>query len=256
MEGILVIIAFAVIALVSAAAKSKARGNANRNADGQGQPPPQRSVPLSDIQRAFMMTQENAPPPQPPQTAPRPVYTPPQAAYTPMQTRTAAPMQSRMSAPMESRMSAPLESRMSAPMEARTSAAVPSHPMFGQQTAAQPDAFAARQQAFARTASPNTLPQDFYSGSMGMPSREGIRDTEGDETPLVTVRNAAIESVADLDLETLSDLGAPVRSVRIAPAEKPRKGLPVKLFDSKNEYVKAIIYSEVLARRTRGRHRA
>ena len=264
MEGILGIIFIVVIGLISVIAKSnKKRGDANQDAES----PPQRSVPLSDIQRAFMMVQDNTPQ-QPPQAPPRPVYTPPQqaaprpfytppqqvaprpaytsaqpAAYAPMQGRAVAPMESRMTAPMESRMTAPMESRMAAPMEART-------------YAAQPDAFAARQQAFNRATSSSTLPQDFYSGSMGTVSREGIRDTEGDETPLVTMRNAAVESVADVDLETLSNLNTPVMSVRKAAAEMPaRKGLPIKLFENKNEFVKAVIYSEVLTRRLPGRTR-
>jgi hypothetical protein len=261
MEGILGIIFIVVIGLISVIAKSnKKRGDANQDAESQ----PQRSVPLSDIQRAFMMVQDNTLQ-QPPQAAPRPAYAPPQAAqrpaytpaqpatYTPMESRTVAPMQGRAAAPMESRMAAPLQSRMAAPMEARTSATAPP---YSEQAAVQPDAFAARQQTFVRETSSSTLPQDFYSGSMGSGSREGLRDTEGNETPLVTVRNAAVESVADVDLETLSNLDTPVMSARKASPEMPvRKGLPIKLFENKNEFVKAVIYSEVLARKTPGHTR-
>jgi hypothetical protein len=81
---------------------------------------------------------------------------------------------------------------------------------------------------------------------MGDIKIEGREDGEFGEKPLETVQVANLESVMDADIGTISDLETPVQSVRTAPEKRASKGLPVKLFENKNEFVKAVIYSEIL----------
>lgn len=248
MEGILFVVVVAVIGLISAAVKSsKKSSNTRDSAEGQ----PQRSVPLSDIQRAFMMTQNSAPqpPPQPPvrpvypppaQTAPRPAYTPAQqTAYAPMQARTAAP----------------LESRMNAPLQARTAVATPPHPMYAAQQAAPRPVYSPPQQTGDPLCAAATKPPlDYYFGSVGA-SDEGRGNAFIDEQPLESVR-ATVESVADMNLETITDLDSPVLSVRKEPGKPAQKGMSMKLFENKNEFVKAVIYAEILTPKSRSTRRA
>lgn len=208
MEIYLIIIVFALISVISAAAKNKKREEARRSEQGQQ---PTHSVPLSDIQKAFMLGQNPAPqqaPPPPAYAAPRPPYAPPQAAaYTPMQARTTDTMQ------------------------ARVSTSVPPQSMY-------------------------TGPQDIYGGSMGAVTDEGRKDTEGEGLTIENARVFSVESVAGTGLKSITDIDRPVQPVRKAPAEQPvRNGLPIGLFDNKDEYFKAVIYSEILSRRSPGRTR-
>ncbi len=257
MEGLLGIILVAVIGLISAAIKSnKKRGDTSGSAEGQ----PPRSVPLSDIQRAFMMTENSALPPTqapgpvyPPsaQASARPVYPPqpPRPAYTPAQQTAYAPVQARTAAP--------LESRMAAPIQARTAAAVPPHPMYAaQQTAPRPDYSPPQQTSDPLCpAAASVPPLDYYGGSMGSMTTEGRGNAVMSVQPLETVR-AAVESVADINLESMTDLNSPVLSVQ-RPQEKPaHKGMPLGLFADKKELVKAVIYAEILTPKSTGAPRA
>ena len=212
----LIIIGIAVISMISGAAKKKAREEAARRAaqgqgqQGQEQPQQQapRGVPLSDIQKAFMMAQNSAPP----QVAPRPAYTPPQAAprpaYTPPQ-----PAPQPVYAPVQATQYATMEARTIAPMEARTTYAA----------------------------------QNIYRGSMNAVSPEGTSDVEGSGPPLVAAKYVNLKRVTDDDLETITALGAPVRQGRKAASAKPAStGLP-RLFGNKNEILKAVVYAEILA---------
>jgi hypothetical protein len=250
-----IIIVIAIVgSIISGVRKKKAREEAARRAATQGQqqeqPQAPRSVPLSDIQKAFMMAQNSGQRPTytpPPQAAPRPAYTPPkpvsQPAYEPVQATTYTTLEARMTAPMEARSTTPMEARSTAPMEARSTA-----PMEARSTAPME----------ARSATPMAsramyAAQDIYGGSMNAVSREGTTDEEGSGSPFEALKVANLQSVTDADLETLTGLSAPVRPVRQAAPERPaRTGLP-RLFENKNEYIKAILYSEILARRTTGR---
>jgi hypothetical protein len=137
---------------------------------------------------------------------------------------------------MEARTTAPMEARSAAPMEARTAAAVPPHPMYSAPRAA------------------GTLPPDFYSGSMGAVTTEGQSGSEGSEKPMEILRPVAAQSIMEANLETIADLDTPQKPQQSAAATQPSpKRAPLKLFDGKNEVVKAVIYSEVLARRSPGR---
>jgi hypothetical protein len=236
---ILVVIGL-ISTIISAVAKSKKREEARRESEGQPAPP----RPLSDIQKAVMMAQETAS--QRPAAPPRPAYTPQQPGTQPnpvyaqqyvAQPRPAyTPQQPAAYTPMEARTTAPMEARSAAPMEARTAAAVPPHPMYSAPRAA------------------GTLPADFYSGSMGAATTEGQSDNTDIDKPMEVVRVSALESVTDADLETAAGLNTPAKPLQQAAVSNPQpKREPLKLFDGKNEVVKAVIYSEVLARRSPGR---
>jgi len=240
MDFFWILIVIGVIStIISAVSKSKKREEERRKQQS-GQPAPPR--PLSDIQKAMMMAQETAS--QRPAAQPRPAYVAPQPgaqpnpvyalqygaqprpAYTPQQTAAYTPVQARTAAPMEARNIAPMEARTSAPMEARTAAAVPPHPMYTAPRAA------------------GTLPPDFYSGSMGAATTEGMKDDMEGGSPADFTRN--LQSITEDDLETAKPLNSAA-----SPSSQNRMSL--KLFEGKNEAVKAVIYSEVLARRSPGR---
>lgn len=152
----------------------------------------------------------------------------------------AAPMESRMAAPMEARSTAPMQARSNAPMEARSAAVVSPHPMY---TVVQPS-------------SGRKLPSDFYGGSMGDLTKEGTRDEEGSGLSLETVRTGNLQNVSEADLETITELDAPVQPVKTGSAAASRKRMPLRLFENKNELLKAVIYAEVLAPRPTGGRRA
>ena len=243
MDLLWIIIAGSVIlSIISAVSKNKKREEAQRTAQA-GQ------RPMSDIQRAAMMAQETASQqPAAPQrpanaytaqpnpmyaqqySAPRQPYVPQQnAPFAPMQPRNAAPMEARTAAPMEARTAAPMEARTAAPMEARTAA-----PME------------------ARTAAPQTRPASpfgEYVGSLGSLSSEGRADAMEGGKPAEVNRN--LQTITDADLGSLSSLdGAkPLHTT----AHAAPKHMPLNIFEGKNEYLKAVIYSEVLTRRTPGR---
>jgi len=224
----------AISSIVSAVAKNKKRAEAQ----GEGQAGQR---PMSDIQRAAMLARETASQrldtPQRPMQAqqPNPMYA--QQYGIPMQSRNAAPMEARNAAPMQARNMAPMEARNAAPMQARTAA-----PMEARNTAplqARP--------AYATPPAATGLPANFYGGSMNVASSEGWSNNTDDDKPMELLRASEVESVSDTNLETGASKTLP------SAAGKLQAQQSLRLFDGKSEYLKAIIYSEVLARRTPGR---
>jgi len=179
----------------------------------QQQQPGQR--PLSDIQRAAMMAQETAS--QRPATPQRPAYQPHPAyaqQYGAPQRPAYTPQQPAAYTPMQARTVAPPEARSAAPMEART----------------------------------GTTP---YRGSMNVVTNEGRGDSMEGGKPADITRN--LQSITEANLESVSGAKAPAKPLQTAAPYSAATREPLNLFKGKNEIVKAIIYAEVLKRRSPGR---
>ncbi len=250
-----VIVVIAIVgSLISSASKKKKQEEARRAAQ-QRQPQQQRSMPLSDIEKAFMMAQPQNPQQSGGYAQPRPQYAPPQAAHPYIPPDTYVPQAAQRPAytpppayteatvytPMQARSAAPMEARNNAPMQARSAAAVPPHPMYANQTNLQTGISGST--AFTPL---NTS----YAGSLGTVTSEGSTER------LEGVKDAELESVTDANLETIVDADAPVRAIKQPVQPAARKKMPLSLFENKNEYVKAVIYAEILNRKTSGRARS
>lgn len=249
-----VIVVIAIVgSLISSASKKKKQEEARRAA--QQRQPQQRSMPLSDIEKAFMMAQQQNPQ-QSGYAQPRPQYAPPQAAHPYMSPDTYAPQAAQRPAytpppaytapqaatytPMQARSAAPMEARNNAPMQARSAAAVPPHPMYANQT---------KLQTGMSGSTAFTPLNTSYAGSLGTVTSEGSTER------LEGVKDAKLESVTDVNLETIVDADAPVRAIKQPVKPVAHMETPLGLFGNKNEYVKAVIYAEILNRRTTGRAR-
>ena len=136
-------------------------------------------------------------------------------AYQPRPAYT--PQQPAAYAPMQARTVAPPEARNAAPMEARTMSAA-SNP---------------------------------YRGSMNAVTNEGRAGSMEGGKPADITRD--LQSITEASLESVRSVKAPAKPPQTAAPYSATTQEPLNLFKGKNEFVKAIIYAEVLKRRSPGR---
>ncbi len=224
---ILVVVIGIIVRVLSSMAKKKAKQQQDeRNAGGEGRAapaPPPRPSSMSDIQRAFMeMSGLMEEPPK----------EPPVKAYSGSAGKT-VPMNSTESRTVRSESLGSYEGAYSTEGQNGTTEGLGSY-----------------EGAYSTQGRSGT--------SEGLGSYEGAYSTEGKagKTEGIEFHTAGSHSIgnkfADVDLTTLKpdleeDLKSSYASITVV---KQRKN-PLKLFENKNDFTKAVIYSEILNRRTR-----